>query len=104
RRFGGDPRAVGRTMVIDGETAQIVGVMPPSFAFPDDTVDLWKPLLIDAEALSANNRGSHSYEVVGRLKRGVTIAQSVADLAAATAAFKDQYPGNYRGGFSVTVR
>ena len=103
RRFGADRRAIGTTIVLDGAPVEIVGVMPASFAFPNETVDLWKPLLLDAEAVSTNNRGSHGFSVVARMKRGVTLAQAKADLDRATAPFKDEYPGNYRSGFSVTL-
>ena len=103
RRFGADRQAIGRTIVLDGTPVQIIGVMPASFAFPNETVDLWKPLLLDAEAVSANNRGSHGFSVVARMKRGVTLAQAKADLDGVAAVFKDQYPGNYLRGFSVTL-
>jgi putative ABC transport system permease protein len=103
RRFGADRQAIGRTIVLDGAPVQIIGVMPASFAFPNETVDLWKPLLLDAEAVSANNRGSHGFRVVARMQRGVTLAQAKADLDGVAAVFKDQYPGNYLRGFSVAL-
>jgi putative ABC transport system permease protein len=42
-RFGGDPEAVGRTVVMDGMSREIVGVMPRGFAFPDDEAQFWVP-------------------------------------------------------------
>jgi putative ABC transport system permease protein len=104
RRFGADRAIVGRTVAIDGRTVAIVGVMPRRFRFPDDVTDIWKPMLLDADALSADNRGSHGFTVVARLKRGVTVDQARSDLDAVAATFVPQFPGNYRAGFSTAVR
>ena len=35
RRFNGDPSVVGRTVIVDGEPHQVIGVMPPRFSFPE---------------------------------------------------------------------
>jgi len=92
RRFGADPAVVGRLVPIDGRQTTIVGVMPASFEFPDETVDVWKPMLLDAEALSANNRGSHGFTVVARLARGVRLADATRDLDEVGAAFAARFP------------
>jgi putative ABC transport system permease protein len=47
RRLGGDPRALGRTVRIDGRSVQVIGLMPAGFAFPDLDTALWLPLAID---------------------------------------------------------
>ena len=78
--------------------------MPATFQYPDAGVEIWKPMLLDAEALSEDNRGSHGYTALARLKPGVTLAQAQADLAAVTATFKAEHPGNYRSGFSANLR
>src|SRR4051812_4258653 len=104
RRFSADPGIAGRRVLLDGVPARIVGVMPISFQFPDSTIEVWKPIVFDAEAVSDNNRGSHGYTTIARLKPGVTIAQAHADLAAVTATFKTEHPNNYRTGFSASLR
>ena len=104
RRFRADPAIVGRMVEVDGRPVEIVGVMPAAFRFPDETIEIWRPILLDAEALSADNRGSHGLTVLARLKRGVTRAQARADLDAVGAAFRARFPGNYRNGFSAIVR
>src|SRR6185503_4910388 len=43
RRFGGDPAVVDKSVTLDGEPTQIVGVMPASFAFPDTGTEAWVP-------------------------------------------------------------
>jgi putative ABC transport system permease protein len=104
RRFQSNPAILGQRAAVDGRQVEIVGVMPASFEFPDETTELWTPVVLDADALSANNRGSHGFTVLARLKRGMTAAQARADLDAVTSGFKARFPGNYRNGFSVIVR
>ena len=104
RRFSADPNVVGRRVLLDGLPARIVGVMPAAFQFPDATVEIWKPIVFDADAVSDNNRGSHGYTTIARLKPGVSPAQAHADLAAITATFKAEHPNNYRTGFSASLR
>jgi putative ABC transport system permease protein len=104
RRFGGDPAFVGRSVSIDGRAVEVVGVMPRGFRFPDETTELWKPILLDAEALSADNRGSHGFTIVARLKPDVSIDRARGDLDRVAAAFVPQFPLNYRAGFSTVVR
>ena len=104
RRFHSDRGVVGQLMPIDGRPVEIVGVMPPGFLFPDGATDLWKPILLDAAAIGADNRGSHGFTVLGRLKAGLTIAQATADLDSVATTFKARFPGNYRNGFSTIVR
>jgi putative ABC transport system permease protein len=104
RRFGGDRAVVGRTVSIDGRGTEIVGVLPRGVHFPDETTELWKPVLLDAEALSADNRGSHGFTVVARLKTGATIEQARLDFDRVASTFIPQFPANYRAGFSTAVR
>jgi putative ABC transport system permease protein len=104
RRFGGDRTVVGRTVSIDGRAVEIVGVLRRGFRFPDEATELWMPILLDAAALGADNRGSHGLTVVARLRRGVTIEQARDDLNRVAAAFAPRFPSNYRAGFSTVVR
>ncbi|HEV8348313.1 MAG TPA: ABC transporter permease [Vicinamibacterales bacterium] len=104
RRFAGDPRVVGTLITLEGRGVEVIGVMPPSFRFPDDSVELWMPIAFDADLVSENNRGSRSYTALGRLKPGVTIAQAQADMNAVTGTLVRDYREQYRGGFSTTVR
>ena len=104
RRFGANPAIVGQVVSIDGRPTQVVGVMPPRFQFPDPAIEIWKPLLLDADAVSDDNRGSHGYTALARLRPGATLSQAQADLAGVTATFKAEHPLNYRTGFSVALR
>ena len=78
RKFGGDRNAVGRSILIDGKSAEIIGVMPASFRFLDDKPELLLPLRWDR---AKTTLGNFSYQAMGRLKPGVTLAQANADIA-----------------------
>jgi putative ABC transport system permease protein len=104
RRFGADRGVVGRTVSIDDRAVEIVGIMAPGFRFPDETTELWMPILLDAEAVSPDNRGSHGLTIVARMKPRATLEQVRADLDNVAATFIPRFPSNYRAGFSTVVR
>jgi putative ABC transport system permease protein len=104
RRFAADAGIVGRPITVDGKPVEVVGVMPAGFAFPDEDVEVWVPLVLDADLLSENNRGSRSYTVLGRLSRGISVAQAQAGMNAVADAMAREHGESYRGGFSTTVR
>lgn len=78
RRFGGDQSAVGRTIQVDAQTREIVGVMPRAFKVVDQEFDLLLPLAFDR---NHQKLAPFGYEGVGRLKPGVHLAQADADIA-----------------------
>jgi putative ABC transport system permease protein len=79
RVFGGNPNVVGSTIDIDGVPTSVVGVMPAGFAYPDET-EIWGPLAFSSDDLSEDSRGSHAYEVLGRIKPGLSLAQVQSDM------------------------
>jgi putative ABC transport system permease protein len=78
RSFGGDPAVVGRVIQLDGEGYTVVGVVPPDLGDPYGELDVWTPAVFRAE--ETTDRNSHGWEVVGRLKPGVTLKQASIDL------------------------
>ena len=78
RHFGSDPRVIGRSIQLDSETREIVGVMPRGFRVVDRDFDLLVPLAFDRGQLKLAPFG---YNGLGRLKDGVTIAQADADVS-----------------------
>jgi putative ABC transport system permease protein len=93
RRFGGQRIAIGQTMVLDGQSYDVIGVMPEWFKFPSNSLsstDLWTPQ--DMAAKSLTPRGTHSYRAIGRLKSGVTASQAQADLSTIAKNLEKQYP------------
>ena len=78
RKFGGDSAIVGRSIVVDGRSRQIIGVMPQQFRFLDrDNLAMLLPLQFDRNKMFL---GQFSFEGIARLKPGVTLAQANADV------------------------
>ena len=76
-KFGSDPSAVGRRILLDGDAREIIGVLPDSFRFLDRKAALVLPLRFDRNKTFL---GNFSYAAVARLEPGVTIAQANADV------------------------
>ena len=92
-RFGSDPRVIGRTIELDGNPVQIVGVMPEGFAFPNERVDLWQPWGWNPDSRQqVFFRRAHWLSVVARVKPGVTHDVANAQLQAVAARLERDYP------------
>jgi putative ABC transport system permease protein len=89
-RFDGDSAAVGAGLRIEDRDYSIVGIMPVSFKFPSREVDLWEPSPLDAPF--EVNRNLTWFNVVGRMKPGVTLHRVAADLATVQARLGRQFP------------
>jgi putative ABC transport system permease protein len=86
RQFGGDPGIVGRTMVLNGQTFTVVGIMPAAFMYPINT-DVWTPLVPDLTSIASAipNGPIDVFDVgvlfvLGRLKQRVSIDAARVDL------------------------
>jgi predicted permease len=82
RQFGADPAVVGKSVILDGQSYNIVGVLPRGFRVPGRQGDrftfaLWLPLALNENRAA---RGVIMLCAVGRLKPGVTMQQASADL------------------------
>jgi predicted permease len=77
-RFGGDRSAIGRTLMLDSQPREIIGVLPDTFRFLDRDVSLIVPYRFDRNKVFL---GQFSYSAIARLKPGSTIEQSSADVA-----------------------
>jgi len=104
--FAGSPNPVGETLALDGKNYEIIGVMAEGFQFPGGSgtvlrtftaapANLWVPLTLDAETI--RQRSSHSLNVIGRLKPGVTVAQATSEMDAIQLRLEQQYPTSYLG-------
>jgi putative ABC transport system permease protein len=96
QRFGADPRVVGRTVTLDGEPYEVVGVMPEEFGFPGNR-DLWFPREYDADFVSDASRGAWFISGIGRLKPGVPHEQAAREVAALGKRLQQQYPDSNTG-------
>lgn len=88
RRFGGDPDIVGKTMLVDGASNTIVGVMPEDFSYPGESM-LWAPLVLYPDS------PTHLWnyvEPLGRLAPGVSAAQAEAELVTIARRLEEEFP------------
>ena len=83
RRFGADPRTIGRAINLNGESYIVVGVMPAAMELPRMMTDwreqLWVPLAFPLKEAAA--RSSHYLEVIARMKPGVTLQQAQTEMS-----------------------
>lgn len=111
RRFGGRADVVGRAITLDGESWQVVGVMPPgpypswpatvgAIGFSPAQHQFWVPFRIDPGFRS--NRTAHVFGVVARLASGVSLGQAQAAFDAVAARFADERP-DVHGGEGILV-
>lgn len=101
RRFGGDTAVLGHSVMLDGKTYTVVGVMPPAFRYPDAS-EVWLPLRFTPDDI-ATQRGAHYVDVVGRLRAGATVASADRDLQRLAANLSQEYPkSNAHWGATVT--
>ena len=100
RRFDGDPAVVGRTVRLSGRSFRVIGVLPRGFQHVGGTfrtyghgeaVDVWAPLIVAREERKSQ-RFSHYYNVVGRVRNGVTAAALQEDLRRTGSIVASHYP------------
>jgi predicted permease len=101
RHFRGDPAVIGRNAQFGDTTCEVVGVMPPTFAFPDRRTEFWRPLGL-APALAAR-RNSHFLTVVARRAPGVSLAQAQQDMTAIASRLEHDYPSTNTGMGAVVI-
>ena len=98
--FGADPGIVGRSIVLNGESYNVVGVMPRGFRFPS-WAKLWVPLAWTDQVRAV--RGNHNYGVIGRLKEGVDIRGAQAELSAISTRLEQLYPEDDKGWGAIII-
>lgn len=95
RRFGGTSDVVGKTMILNDDTWEIVGVMPRGFSYPvasDKPTDLYVPIAFTNDDKVRGRSHNYNFTAIGRLKRGVTIEQASEQMNGIAAALDTQYP------------
>jgi putative ABC transport system permease protein len=90
KRFGGDPKVLGRAVTLDGQSYDVIGVMPAPFKFGMIDTDLWSPMSFTAQ--NAQNHGGHSLGAIGRLKPGIGEEQARSEMIAIAGRLALQYP------------
>jgi putative ABC transport system permease protein len=103
RRFGGRPDVIGKTISLSGEPYVVIGIVGPTFNVAEfgPPPELWTPFQLDP---NSTDQG-HFFQVAGRLKSGVTLAQAKARLEVSANEFRSKFPAAMppNQGFSVTT-
>jgi putative ABC transport system permease protein len=106
RRFGSDPAVLGKTLITETATWEIVGVMPPGFSYPFGSargIEVWVPFApTPADRTRASGR-NFAWTVIGRLKPGVTVVQAEARIQQITTTLARDNPEWFREGTPVSV-
>lgn len=90
RLFNAGPGAIGQALVLNGRPYTVVGVMPPSFRFPDGHTELWVPAAFEPELRAS--RTEYMLDVIGRLKPGASIESARAQLETVMARLRVDHP------------
>ena len=102
RRFGADPKVVGRVLTLDDTPTTVIGVMPPDFQLPTHFAgapkELWAPMQLDP-AINRGVRGWHFLEVIGRLRDGVALDAASAEMSGLMRGMLAVYPMEYTSEF-----
>lgn len=96
-RFAGAADVLGKSVRLNAETVTIIGVMPPTAAYPMlwGKVDLWRPITVPANLVQ--DREYRLFEAIGRLKPGATAQQLEAELAPLAARWAKDFPHSSTG-------
>ncbi len=90
RRFNGSPTAIGQKLVLDGEPYEVIGVMPPDFAW--GRAELFVPLQMK---LDPATRGNHFLPVFARLKKGITVETARREMRSLGEALAKEFGHNH---------
>jgi predicted permease len=112
RHYGADPHLIGQSVTLNGIPYEVVGIMPHSFSLPREVLptldgaeqaDILLPLPLPPDA--AQNRDHEDYNIIGKLKRGVSVTQAQAEMDTITARLRHDYPQVYppNGGLTFGI-
>ena len=112
RHFGRDPHIIGRSLIINGQTYEIVGVLPQSFSLSQETLpllygteqaEIFLPLPLTPAASQV--RDHEDYNIIGKLRPGVSVSQAQAEMDIITARLRREFPENYppNGGLTFSI-
>ena len=110
--FGSDPGVLGKKIILNGVPYEIVGVMPRSFSLPREVMptldgaeqaEILLPLPLPANA--AQNRDHEDYNIMGKLKPGVSVQKAQGEMDTITARLRQEFPEAYppNGGLTFGI-
>ncbi|HEY7914916.1 MAG TPA: ABC transporter permease [Blastocatellia bacterium] len=96
RRFGGDPGIINRTVLLNGQSATVVGIMPNDYR---PNIEFWAPLAID---YTNADRSLHNLQVIGRLAPGISQQLAQEEMSMIASRLAEQYP-DLNAGWGVAL-
>jgi predicted permease len=111
RRFGSDPHIVGRKIIVNSHPYEVVGVTPRSFSLPREVLptldgaeqaDILLPMPLPLDAADA--RGHEDFNIIAKLRQGVTLQQARAEMDTITARLRRDHPEVYPANGGLTFK
>ena len=96
KHFGGDTRVIGEKLNLEGRSYTVIGVMPPGFDLPE-AAEIWLPLQTKIDSLPLTDRAVPGYEVVAKLRPGVSLRQADAESKSIARQLEQEFPQVRRG-------
>ncbi len=93
-QFGGDPKVIGRSIILDGEAHTIIGVLPAGTPLERGWAKIWRPLTFKPDNMTRN---FHWFGAIARLKQGVTLEQARAQMDAIGKRIAADFPDSNKG-------
>jgi putative ABC transport system permease protein len=104
RIFGGAPDIVGRSLPLNGESYEVVGVMPSGFRdFFNRNAEVWAPLVFQLDQMTDNNRTTEFLNLTARMRPGVPLEQAAGEMRTMAEQLKRDYPDNYPENWTLIV-
>jgi putative ABC transport system permease protein len=97
KRFGGGQDALGQTLTLDGRPRTIIGILPPALSrFPFNQTEIWAPRPAEVPYLvpAQVDNGAFTFQVIGRLKPGVTLRQARENVKLLADGYRAANPKN----------
>src|SRR5438270_10610308 len=80
RRYASDREIVGKTILLDAKPYTVIGVLPAWFEYPDTRTQMWAPIYHEQSSQMMKAVDVHNFFVVGRLRPGATLAQTLSQI------------------------
>ena len=104
RIFGGATDIVGRSISLNGESYEVVGVMPRGFRdFFNRNAEVWAPLVFQPDQTTDDNRTTEFLNLTARLRPGVPVEQAAGEMRTLAEQLKRDYPDNYADNWTLIV-
>jgi putative ABC transport system permease protein len=94
-RFGGDPKIIGKRIMLNDKPFEVIGVMPKGFEFPYGGGEMWTPFVIEPQM--KQDHANHYLSAIAMLKPGLSMAQANDELSVISGRIQRQFPDQEAG-------